>query len=96
MKHRDPLYVNRVLKITGVPVEKKENQGLKAPVSEGKNVPAEKAVRVIYRVKKGDTLAAIAKRYGTTVRVLAKLNRLKLSDPLYVDKKLVISGNPAL
>ena len=96
MKLRDPLYVNRVLKITGAPVEKKENQGLKAPVSEGKNVPVEKAGRVIYRVKKGDTLAVIAKRHGTTVRVLAKLNRLKLSDPLYVDKKLVISGNPAL
>ena len=96
MKLRDPLYVNRMLKITGAPVEKKENQGLKAPISEGKNVPVEKTGRVIYRVKKGDTLAVIAKRHGTTVRVLAKLNRLKLSDPLYVDKKLVISGNPAL
>ena len=96
MKPRDPLYVNRILKITGAPAEKKENQGLKAPVSEGKNVPAEKTGRVIYRVKKGDTLAVIAKRHGTTVRVLAKLNRLKPSEPLYVDKKLVISGNPAL
>ncbi len=96
MKLRDPLYVNRVLKITGAPVEKKENQGLKAPVSEGKNVPAEKTGRVIYRVKKGDTLAVIAKRHGTTVGAIAKLNRLKPADPLYVDKKLVISGNPAL
>lgn len=96
MKPRDPLYVNRMLKITGAPAEKKDNQGLKAPVSEGKSLPAEKTGRVIYRVKKGDTLAVIAKRHGTTVRVLAKLNRLKPSDPLYVDKKLVISGNPAL
>ena len=96
MKLRDPLYVNRVLKITGAPAEKKENQGLKAPVSEGKNVPAEKTGRVIYRVKKGDTLAVIAKRHGTTVGALAKLNRLKPADPLYVDRKLVISGNPAL
>ncbi len=96
MKLRDPLYVNRVLKITGVPVEKKENQGLKAPVAEGKNAPAEKTGKVIYWVKKGDTLAVIAKRHGTTVGAIAKLNRLKPADPLYVDKKLVISGNPTL
>jgi N-acetylmuramoyl-L-alanine amidase len=96
MKLRDSLYVNRLLKITGVVAEKKENQGLKAPVSEGQNVPAEKKGKVIYRVKKGDTLAVIAKRHGTTVGALAKLNRLKPADPLYIDKKLVISGNPAL
>ena len=96
MKLRDSLYVNRLLKIADMPVEKKENQGLKAPVAERKNVPAEKTGKVIYRVKKGDTLAVIAKRHGTTVGALAKLNRLKPSDPLYVDKKLVISGNPAL
>ena len=96
MKLRDPLYVNRLLKIADVPVEKKENQGLKAPVAEGKNMPAGKTGKVIYRVKKGDTLVVIAKRHGTTVGALAKLNRLKPSDPLYVDKKLVISENPAL
>lgn len=96
MKLHDPLYVNRLLKISGTPVEKKENLGPKAPVAEGKNVPVEKTGKVIYRVKKGDTLAVIAKRHGTTVGALAKLNHIKPSDPLYVDKKLVISGNPAL
>ena len=77
-------------------MEKKENHGLKAPVAEGKNVPVEKTGKVIYRVKKGDTLAVIAKRHGTTVSALAKLNHIKPSDPLYVDKKLVLSRNPAL
>jgi N-acetylmuramoyl-L-alanine amidase len=96
MKLHDPLYVNRLLKIADVPMEKKETQGLKAPVSEGKNVPVEKTAKVIYRVKKGDTLAVIAKRHGTTISAIAKLNHIKPSDPLYVDKKLVISGNPAL
>jgi LysM repeat protein len=96
MKLRDPLYVNRVLKITRTPAEKKENLGLKARVPEGKNAPADITGKVIYRVKKGDTLAVIAKRHGTTVRILAKLNRLKPADPLFIDKKLVISINPAL
>lgn len=96
MKLRDPLYVNRLLKIADVSVEKKENQRLKAPVGEGKNVPAGKTGKVIYRVKKGDTLAVIAKRHGTTIGALAKLNRLNPSDPLFIDKKLVISENPAL
>ncbi|TRZ89313.1 LysM peptidoglycan-binding domain-containing protein [bacterium] len=76
--------------------DKKENQGVKTPVSEGKGLPADKKGRIIYRVKKGDTLATIAKRHGTTVGTLAKLNRLKLSKPLYVDRKLVIPGKPAL
>jgi LysM repeat protein len=34
---------------------------------------------VIYKVRSGDTLTAIAARFGTTVRVLAQLNGI--SDP---------------
>jgi N-acetylmuramoyl-L-alanine amidase len=96
MKPHDPLHVNRMLKISGTPEEKKRNQGLKAPVSVRKGVPVEKTGKVIYRVKKGDTLAAIAKRHGTTVRVLTKLNRLKSAERLHVDRKLVVPGKPAL
>jgi N-acetylmuramoyl-L-alanine amidase len=96
MKLRDPLHVNRMLKISGVPEEKKEKQGVDMPAPEGKSLPADKTGRVIYRVKKGDTLAAIAKRHGTTVSALAKANRLKLSKPLFVDRKLVISEGPTL
>lgn len=98
MKLRDPLYVHRRLKISeaaAIP-EKKGNQGVKAPASERKSLPAEKSKKVVYRVKKGDSLALIAKRHGTTVAALVKLNRLKPAAPLYVDRKLVISENPAL
>jgi N-acetylmuramoyl-L-alanine amidase len=96
MKPHDPLRVNRMLKISGAPEEKKGKQGLKAPVSVGKGMLVEKTGRVIYRVKKGDTLGAIAKKHGTTVNALAKLNRLRPAKPLYVDKKLIISENPTL
>jgi N-acetylmuramoyl-L-alanine amidase len=47
-----------------------------------------------YRVKKGDTLTAIAARHGTTVRELMALNRLKRPDPLYVGLKLVLPQPP--
>jgi N-acetylmuramoyl-L-alanine amidase len=44
-----------------------------------------------YRVKKGDTLASIAKRYDTSVRVLMELNHLRRSDLIYVGQRLVLS-----
>ena len=76
--------------------EKQWNHKMKTPASDGKIRPMNKSGTVIYQVRKGDTLAAIAKRHGTTARALAKANRLKLSKPLHVGRKLVISGNPAL
>ncbi|MFZ4437448.1 MAG: N-acetylmuramoyl-L-alanine amidase [Syntrophales bacterium] len=60
-----------------------------------KRIPAFKSgVPVTYRVKRGDTLAAIASRHGTTVRVLIDLNRLKRPDTLYVGRKLILSERP--
>lgn len=45
-----------------------------------------------YTVKKGDTLSGIAKKYGTTVAYLAKLNNIKNVNLIYVNQKLIISG----
>ncbi|EKD34428.1 MAG: hypothetical protein ACD_75C02343G0001 [uncultured bacterium] len=87
--------VNRISNISGAPEEKRESREVKTTNPERKHLPTDKTRRIIYRVKKGDTLAAIAKRHGTTVPALAKLNRLKLSKPLYVDRKLIIPGKPA-
>jgi lysozyme len=41
-----------------------------------------------YIVGKGDTLSDIAKKYGTTVQKLAKLNNIKNPDLIYVGQKL--------
>ncbi|MCX5820231.1 MAG: N-acetylmuramoyl-L-alanine amidase, partial [Deltaproteobacteria bacterium] len=49
-----------------------------------------------YRVKRGDTLAAIASRHGTTIRVLMELNHLKRPDLLYIGRKLVLPKSPSL
>ncbi len=91
MKPRDPLTVNRVLKIPGKYEDTVEE---KRPINNGNRSPVKKAGQVIYRVKRGDTLATIARRHGTTVRLLAELNHLKPADSLFVDRKLILSGNP--
>jgi LysM repeat protein len=41
-------------------------------------------------VKKGDTLEKIASKHHTTIAALMKVNKIKLSDPLYVNRKLII------
>jgi N-acetylmuramoyl-L-alanine amidase len=49
-----------------------------------------------YRVKRGDTLGAIAAKYGTTIRILMEINDLKRPDPLYIGRKLILPDNPTL
>jgi peptidoglycan hydrolase-like protein with peptidoglycan-binding domain len=50
--------------------------------------------RVVYRVREGDTLAAIASRYGSSVRKLARANRLRSPNVIIAGARLVIP-NPA-
>src|SRR5690606_24658011 len=45
-----------------------------------------------YTVKKGDTLSHIAKRFGTTVNELVRLNNIKNPNLIYVGQKLKING----
>jgi murein DD-endopeptidase MepM/ murein hydrolase activator NlpD len=51
---------------------------------------AAQSAPVGYEVKPGDTLAAIASRYGTSVSALAKANLLSNPDRLQISQKLVI------
>ncbi len=89
----DPLYVNRMLKISG---RTEVVADVKRPAATAKRPPAKKAGQVVYRVKRGDTLAAIARRHGTTVRVIGELNHLMPDAPLFVDRKLILPGNSSL
>jgi len=43
-----------------------------------------------YRVKRGDTLNAIASQHDTTLATLLKLNALKINDPLNVGRKILV------
>jgi N-acetylmuramoyl-L-alanine amidase len=70
-------------------------KGKAKPVADKKRDPISKSgAKTAYRVKRGDTLGAIATRYGTTIRVLVDLNHLKRPDPLYVGRKLVLPESP--
>lgn len=44
----------------------------------------------VYVVKKGDTLSAIARKYNTSVKVLAELNRIKNPDVIGVGQVLTL------
>lgn len=47
-------------------------------------------INYIYRVKWGDTLSGIARRFGTTVNYLAKLNNIQNPNLIYVGQRILI------
>ena len=53
-----------------------------------KQQKAEQAARQYYKVKQGDTLSGIAKKYGTTVKKLCQLNGIKETKILQIGMKL--------
>ena len=67
----------------GTPVIEENN---KTPVV---TPPAESST-ITYTVKSGDTLSAIAKKYGTTVDAIASLNGISNPNLIYVGQYLVI------
>lgn len=48
---------------------------------------------MIYTVKKGDSLSAIAQAHGTTVKRLAELNNIKDINVIRVGQKLAVPEN---
>ena len=52
--------------------------------------PAVENGYITYTVKSGDTLSAIAKKYGTTVSTLCSINNIKNANLIYVGQKLQI------
>lgn len=54
----------------------------------GQKLDLRAKAKLFVPVKSGDTLWSIARANGTTVAAIAKLNRIKPSDPLTVGRKL--------
>ncbi|MBR7027744.1 MAG: peptidoglycan DD-metalloendopeptidase family protein [Bacteroidales bacterium] len=46
--------------------------------------------RIIYTVRKGDTLSGIAKKYGTTVSAICKLNNISSKKTLRIGERLIV------
>ncbi|MCC5804316.1 LysM peptidoglycan-binding domain-containing protein [Rossellomorea vietnamensis] len=76
----DRIYVGQVLKVSG---------SAAAPAKNESTAPSKTTT---YKVKKGDNLSLIAKKYHTTVSSLKKLNNLK-SDMIYVGQVLKVAGS---
>jgi N-acetylmuramoyl-L-alanine amidase len=89
MRLNDPLYVGRKLKIAET-----ERDSVAVPDKPKKKKTASPPAIISYKVKRGDTLDKIAKKYNTSVDELRKLNKMKRTDTLYVDQKLKLPQNP--
>jgi LysM repeat protein len=76
----DRIYAGQTLKISGTALK---------PANSDSKTPAKTTT---YKVKRGDTLSAIAKKYKTTISSLKKLNNLK-TDKIYVGQALKVSGS---
>jgi N-acetylmuramoyl-L-alanine amidase len=94
MKMRDPLYVGRLVRVAArekdiVEAEKSTdakvaNTGVESSSAKGIHKVA------LYKVKRGDSLDKIAKKHNTTIGTLLKLNNMKITEALYIGRKLKI------
>ena len=73
---------------------------LQVPVGKGETVLAvigevprwqpPKATYVVHRVRSGETVSGIAKRYRTSIKAIARLNRMKRADRIWPGQRLKI------
>ncbi len=78
LKAGRPLYVGKRLKVPGTKTKTNRKTVLAKLQS--------------HKVRRGENLTMIAKRYGTTVAELRLLNKLNAGRPLYVGKRLKVPG----
>ena len=53
-----------------------------------KQAKAEQAAMKYHKVRQGDTLSGIAKKYGTSVKALCRLNKIKETKILQIGQKI--------
>jgi N-acetylmuramoyl-L-alanine amidase len=68
---------------------KKDDENGKADKKQN-NDELDELTATYYKVKCGDTLFSVAKHFNTKVALLLKLNKLKLEDPLFVGRKIMV------
>ncbi len=70
-------------------VSKKDDETVKS----NKKYNDDEITTTYYKIKRGDTLFLIAGHFNTKVAVLLKLNNLKLEDPLFAGRKILVPVN---
>jgi membrane-bound lytic murein transglycosylase D len=83
-----PARSSRVPNVLVVPTRSEALAAAKLPVMYAPPIPAHGTLGVVHRVKRGDTLSGIAKRYGVSVKLLKRWNRV--DDELRVGQKIYI------
>jgi murein DD-endopeptidase MepM/ murein hydrolase activator NlpD len=65
------------------------------PLLPRSNVTEPQAVEpvAVYKVKRGDTLSAIAETYGISISELLRMNNLKAADSLEIDQQLIVPAS---
>jgi LysM repeat protein len=84
----DPLAIGRILQVPAPAAAPAPAPGQAAQTGSGAGAPAGGVMR--YVVRPGDTLSAVALRFGTTVAVLARYNGLADPNKLSVGQVLGI------
>jgi len=70
-------------------VSKKDDETVKS----NKKQNDDEITTTYYKIKRGDTLFSVAGHFNTKVAVLLKLNNLKLEDPLFAGRKILVPVN---
>ena len=52
----------------------------------------DRQLTIVYRVRRGDTLGAVARRFGTSISALQRANQLPRADRIYIGQQLEIPG----
>ena len=90
MKINEPLPVGRVVKLRETDADQEESS---TPAVAAKTGKREKYT--VYRAREGDSLDKIARRHGTTLGALLKLNKMKINEPLYVGRVVKLKETDA-
>ena len=80
-----------LLKISGFSIFSNAGQDFDDEIAneeQDKKEAAEKAAMKYHRIKSGDTLGAIARKYGTTVTNICRLNGIKSTTTLRIGRSL--------
>jgi membrane-bound lytic murein transglycosylase D len=78
----------RVPNVLVVPTRSEALGAAKLPIMYAPPIPARGVLGIVHRVKAGDTLSGIARRYGVSVRAVKRWNRI--GDVLHVGQKIYI------
>ena len=81
--------VSELVRINGI-----QNPNLIYP-GEVIDIPSNHVVTTVYTVRRGDTLSTIARRFGTTVNAIARLNGIKDVNKITTGQRLLIPLNSA-